>query len=197
VTGTYSDVTLEGVGGDVNVETNRGDIIVNGGSGFVSLKSVQGEISLRNTRGRVDVSSVNEGIRLADITGDVSAETTNGGIVMERIDSENVDVYAVNGNVTYEGPIREKGTYRLTTHNGTVSLAVPEKANLTLSGRTYNGSFRSSFPVKVEEPNTRRRFSLTFGNGNARVEVETFNGSIVLRRPGEPAPQGRGRSRER
>lgn len=198
VTGTYSDVTIEGVGGDVSVETTRGDIIVNGGSGFVSLKSVQGEITLRNSKGRVDVSSVNEGIRLADITGDVSAETTNGGIIMERIDSENVDVYAVNGNVTFDGPIKDKGTYRLTTHNGTVSLAVPEKANLTLSGRTYNGGFRASFPLpKVEEPNTRRRFSLTFGNGNARVELESFNGSIVLRRPGEPVPRGRSRSRGR
>jgi DUF4097 and DUF4098 domain-containing protein YvlB len=191
VTGTYTDVTMEGVGGDVTVETTRGDIIVNGGSGMVSLKSVQGEISLRNARGRIDVTSVNEGIRLADISGDVSVETTNGSILLERIDSENADAFAVNGNVSYDGPIKDKGTYRLATHNGTVSLAVPEKANLTLSVRTYNGGFRSSFPVKMENQSTRRRFSLTFGNGGARGEVESFNGSIVLRRPGEPMPQNR------
>lgn len=197
VTGTYSDVTMDGVGGDVTVETNRGDVTVNGGSGFVSLTSVQGQISLTNAKGRIDVSSVNEGIRLSEINGDISAETTNGGIFMERIDSQNVDVYAVNGSLSYEGPIRDKGTYRLTTHNGTIHLVVPEKTNAAISVRTYNGGFRSTFPVKAEDQNTRRRFSLTFGNGSARVELESFNGSIALRRPGEPIPQSNTRARGR
>src|SRR5262249_16187800 len=40
VTGTYADVTAEGVGGDVAVETTHGDITIRGGSGFISLKSV-------------------------------------------------------------------------------------------------------------------------------------------------------------
>jgi DUF4097 and DUF4098 domain-containing protein YvlB len=195
VTGTYADVQIEGVGADVTVETNRGDITVNGGSGFVSLNTVQGQIALSNAKGRVDVTSVNDGIRLADIAGDVSAETTNGAITLERIDSTNVDVYAVNGNVSYDGPIRDKGTYRFTTHNGNINLTVAEKANLTLSVRTYNGGFRSSFPVKLDDQSNRRRFSLALGNGSARVEVESFNGSIALRRPGEPLPAGRTRPR--
>jgi DUF4097 and DUF4098 domain-containing protein YvlB len=195
VTGSYSDVTIEGVGGDVGVETNRGDINVNGGSGFVSLKSVQGEIVLRNAKGRVDISSVNEGVRLSDINGDVSAETTNGGILLERIESANVDLSAVNGNISYDGAIRDGGAYRLSSHNGTIALAIAEKANLTLSVRTYSGGFKSSFPVKIEDPNTRRRFSLTIGSGSARVELESFNGSIVLRRPGEAAPTRNSRER--
>src|SRR5919201_4723103 len=101
VSGTYADVTLEGVGGDVSIETTRGDIKVNGGSGFVSLKSVQGEISLEKAKGRVEVRAVNEGIHLADINGDLSAESTNGSIILDRIDSANVDLYTVNGNISY------------------------------------------------------------------------------------------------
>jgi DUF4097 and DUF4098 domain-containing protein YvlB len=201
VMGTYSDVTMDGVGGEVNVETTGGDINVNGGSGFVSLKSVQGQISLRNAKGRIEVSGVQEGIQLADLSGDVTAETTNGGIVLERVDAANVDLYAVNGSLFYDGPIRDKGIYRLTTHNGVVALALAEKVNATVSVRTFNGSFRSTFPVKYDDqgPNNRRRFTLTFGNGSARVELESFNGAVALRRPGEPAPtrQSRGRDRTR
>ena len=196
VGGNYADVTMEGVGGDVTVETTRGDIKVTGGSGFVSLKSVQGEVTLEKAKGRIEVRAVNEGIRLADINGDLSAESTNGSIILDRIDSGNVDLYTVNGNISYDGPIKEKGTDRLTTHNGRVFMAVPEKVNATLTVRTYNGSFRSSFPVKLDDQNTRRRFALTFGNGSARVEIESFNGSIALRRPGEAGPQNR-RSRDR
>jgi DUF4097 and DUF4098 domain-containing protein YvlB len=196
VNGNYTDVTMEGVGGDVNVETTRGDINVDGGVGFISLKSVQGSISLTHAKGRMDIMNVNDDIHVADVSGDLTAGTTNGAITLERIDSSNVDAYTVNDNISYDGPIREKGVYRLTSHNGGISLAVPDRTNATMSIRTYQGGFRATFPVKVEDQNSRRRFSLTLGDGSARVEIETFNGSITLRRPGE-TPPGNRRERDR
>jgi DUF4097 and DUF4098 domain-containing protein YvlB len=171
------------------VDTTRGDIKVRGGSGFVSLKSVSGDISLEKAKGRVEVRAVNESIQLADITGDLSAETTNGSIILDRIDSANVDLYTVNGNISYDGPIKDKGIYRLTTHNGLIGMAVPEKVNLTLMVRTYNGGFRSTFPVKLDDQNPRKRFTVTYGNGSARAELESFGGIIALRRPGEARPE--------
>src|SRR5919197_4571047 len=189
VSGTYADVTLEGIGGDVAIETTRGDIKVNGGSGFVSLKSVQGEIALERARGRVEIRGVNEGIRLADINADLSAETTNGSIILDRVDSGNVDLYTVNGNISYDGPIKDKGLYRLTTHNGMIAVAVPERVNALLTVRTYNGSFRSTFPIKQDDQNPRKRVTLTLGNGSAHLELESFGGTSALRRPGEPRPE--------
>ncbi len=197
VTGNYTDVTMEGVGGDVSVETTRGDINVIGGAGFISLKSVQGSISLSKANGRMDIMNVNDDIHVADVSGDLTAGTTNGAIMLERIDSSNVDAYTVNDNISYDGPIRDKGIYRLTSHNGTISLAVADRTNATMSVRTYNGGFRATFPVKLEDQNSRRRFSLTLGDGSARIEIETFNGSITLRRPGEAPPGRRDRDRNR
>src|SRR5437660_3908385 len=55
--------------------------------------------------------------------------------------------------------------------------------------RTYNGSFKSTFQVKTDDQNPRKRFTLTLGNGSARVELESFGGTIALRRPGEPRPE--------
>jgi len=196
VAGTYADVTMEGVGGDVSVETTHGDVKVRGGSGFVSLKSVQGEITLEKAKGRVEVRAVNESIRLADISGDLSAESTNGSIILDRIDSGNVDLYTVNGNISYDGAIKEKGLYRLTTHNGLIAMPIADKANASLTVRTYNGSFRSTFPIG--DPDKRnKRFSVTLGNGSAHVELESFGGTIALRRPTDPRPETERRRRER
>jgi DUF4097 and DUF4098 domain-containing protein YvlB len=190
VSGTYADVTIEGAGADVTVETTRGDVKVRGGSGFVSLKSVQGEISLEKAKGRIEIRSVNEGMHLADISGDLSAETTNGSIILDRVDSGNVDLYTVNGNISYDGAIKEHGVYRLTTHNGLIAMAIPEKVNATLMVRTYNGGFRSTFPLKLgDDQNPKKRFTLTLGNGSAHIELESFGGTIALRRPGEPRPE--------
>ena len=188
VAGTYADVTMEGVGADVSVETTHGDVKVRGGSGFVSLKSVQGEITLEKAKGRVEVRAVNESIRLADISGDLSAESTNGSIILDRIDSANVDLYTVNGNISYDGAIKDKGLYRLTTHNGLIAMPIAEKANAALTVRTYNGGFRSTFPIG--DPDKRnKRFSVTLGNGSAHVELESFGGTISLRRPTDPRPE--------
>jgi len=198
VSGTYADVTIEGAGGDVNVDTTRGDITVRGGSGFVSLKSVQGMITVEKAKGRLEVRGVNESIRLADITGDVSAETTNGNIILDRVDSPNVDLYTVNGTISYDGPIRDKGVYRLTTHNGSITMPVPEKANAAMTMRTYNGSIRASFALPSTDPERRnRRVAMTLGNGSAHVELESFGGSIVLRRPGEPRPETERRKKDK
>src|SRR6266498_5706507 len=189
VSGTYADVTMDGVGGDVTVDTNRGDINITGGSGLISLKSIQGEVTLQKAKGKIEVRAVNEGMHLSDISGDLSAETTNGSIILDRIDSANVDLYAVNGNISFDGPIKDKGLYRLTTHNGLVAMAVPEKANVTLMVRTYNGGFKSTFQVPGDTGERRKRFTMTLGNGSAHVELESFGGTISLRRPGEPRPE--------
>src|SRR5262245_36028239 len=199
VSGTYVDANLEGVGADVTVETTNGDIKVSGGSGFVSLKTVQGEISLEKAKGRIEIRAVNEGIHLADINGDLSAETTNGSIILDRIDSGNVDLYTVNGNISYDGAIKDKGVYRLTTYNGMIALPVAERANATFTLRTYNGSIKSSFQLPGGDTPERRnkRMTLTLGNGSAHVELESFGGTIALRRPGEPRPETERRRRVR
>ena len=197
VGGNYADVTMDGVGGDVTVDTQRGDIKVAGGSGFVSLKSIQGTIALEKAKGRVEVRAMNEGIRLADISADLSAESTNGSIILDRIDSSNVDLYTVNGNISYDGPIKDKGLYRLTTHNGLIAMPVADKANATLTVRTYNGGIRSTFQLPGDTADRRKRMTLTLGNGSAHVELESFAGTISLRRPGEPRPETERRRREK
>ena len=195
VTGTRTDVTVAGAGADITVETVRGDIRIAGGSGFVRLRSVQGEVSLEKARGRIEVRSYNRGIRMADISGDITAEAINGAITMDRIDSTNVDVSTVNGQISYDGPIKDNGTYRLATHNGIVDLVMTERTNATVTVRTYNGNFRSTLPIRFSESEARLR-TVTLGTGSAHVNLETFNGLIAVRRPTEPRPdRGRGRAR--
>src|SRR3954469_1771920 len=157
VSGTYADVTMDGIGGDVTVDTTRGDIKVTGGSGFISLKSVQGEITLEKAKGRVELRAVNEGLHLADISADISAESTNGSILLDRIDSPNVDLYTVNGNISYDGAIKDKGLYRLTTHNGLIAMPVAERANAILTLRTYNGGIRSTFQLPGDAGSAEKR----------------------------------------
>jgi len=195
LSGTYTDITVEGVQGRITAETVQGEIQARGGSGFVSLKSIQGSVTLEGARGHIEVSSVNESIELSDITGDVTAETTNGDITLSRVDAAVVDANTVNGDIDYDGSIKENGRYHFGTHNGDVTITISEHASASVSVSTFSGDFDSCFPVQLAPgPHKQHRFNFTIGSGSARLEAESFGGDIRLRCPGEA---GRRNSRDR
>jgi hypothetical protein len=205
--GTYVDIDLEGMQSEVSAETVGGDVRLKGGSGAVTLKSVEGIIEVEGSKGRMTLNTVNEGVFVKDAAGEITAETVNGDLQLERIDSNSVDVATVNGDVVYDGSIRDGGTYRFNTHNGDVELRVPDQLNASVFVRTYRGDFESHFQVQVptasssddedEDRDKRRRerrnrrFNFTLGSGAARLELESFGGDISLLKRSQVAAQGK------
>ena len=189
VSGTYTDIDVQGVTGELDCETTQGDVMVSGGSGRIRLESIQGKVVLSNARGRIDVSSVNQGIYIKDVSGDIVAESVNGAIVMEGVQSTNVDAASVNGIIVYDGTIRDGGNYMMASHNGAIWIVVPEATNAKFNVSTYNGRLDPSFAISMNRITTnQRRFSFAVGNGSAQVDIESFSGGVRLRRPGESRP---------
>jgi len=194
VEGTYNFVTVDGAQAEVFANTVRGDVIIKGGSGVVTAKSVEGEIRVEGARGKVNVSSVNEKIVITDTSGDITADSINGAVTMTGMDASSVDASTVNGDIVYEGKIVDGGHYSFSTHNGSLLLGLPDVINATFTIRTYQGSFSSELPlegVSRADLERGRRVTTTLGNGSADVYLETFGGSIRLRR----GSAGRGRGR--
>jgi DUF4097 and DUF4098 domain-containing protein YvlB len=194
VSGQFPYIGIEGAQNEVSAETVRGDIVIKGGSGTVTAKSIHGEIIVEGAKGRINLTSVNEGIRISGSSGEIAAETTNGDITLAKIDATLVDVSTVNGDVRYDGGVPGGAKYRFVTHNGDITMTVPETTGATFTVRTYNGEFQSNLPTKaVGEIRRGRRSTYTLGNGGADVELESFGGTIRLRRPGTGPVRGPGR----
>jgi DUF4097 and DUF4098 domain-containing protein YvlB len=187
MSGVYTSMSVEGVTGDVDAETVQGSIKVVGG-GRLKLESVEGDIIIEKARGRVSANTVNRGIRITDVTGDIEAETVNGPIILRGIESSHIDLATVNGRIVYDGTIKEKGDYALTSHNGQIWVVIPERAGVTVGVSTFNGDLNASFPIQVRDASSKRRYNFVIGNGSARLDVESFGGDINLRRPGETLP---------
>jgi hypothetical protein len=182
VEGVNMPVTVHDVNGTIRISNVAGAVIVRGTRGRVELESVGGGITVDGVLGNIDVSTVNESIRLTGVRGAVSADAVNGNIIMRDIDAPTIRASTVNGAVDYAGAFHDGGRYYFGTHNGRVTLAVPEGINATVAVTARQGQVESTFPVPLS--GTRDgRFSFTSGTGSATVEVESFNGSVRLVRP--------------
>ncbi len=184
ISGVTTDITIAGARGPITAETVQGDVTAEGGEGLVSVKSVQGGVSVTGAKGRIDANSVNADVEVHRSAGEISAETVNGSIELVGTDATTLTATSVNGDLSYDGPVHPGGRYSLSTHNGDITVAMDEKTSAAVSVSTFNGEFESDFPVTLTETRKGKRFNFTLGTGSAQVNLESFQGTISLVRPG-------------
>lgn len=184
LSGMETEVTAEGLGGELSVQTVEGNITVRGAGGAVELTTVEGDIVLDGGRGRIALNTVDGLVQVTGAQGTVTVETVDGDVTLESVQSAEVDVGSVDGTIMYSGTIQDGGRYRFTTHDGDVILSAPAGLNAAVSVATFEGSFEAdpSFQVQVSEVRPGRRFSFTLGTGSAKVELETFDGEVRLQK---------------
>jgi hypothetical protein len=180
--GMSTEISVEGTKAAVTAKTVNGDVRIKGGEDMVSASSIQGLVQISDAKGRIEATSLNQGVNLKDIEGDVVAESMNGVVILERVQAKSLEASSVNGNIVFLGPMLKDGSYSLSTHNGTVVVGLSEKPDVNVSVATFNGAFTSSIPVVIEHSHRARRFNFTLGSGSAKLELESFSGSVELAR---------------
>jgi DUF4097 and DUF4098 domain-containing protein YvlB len=185
LSGTYADITVDGVQGAISAETVNGEVNVRGGKGIITLHSIQGAVTLADASGRIEVNSVNEDVELTNVNGEIKLETTNGNVTMTGIQSSSVDAGTINGDVLYEGTVKDGGSYSFGSHNGDISVSIPEGSNVTVTTATANGDIDASFTLPLTNTAGKHRKTFKIGSGSARMELESFQGDINMRRPQE------------
>lgn len=181
--GPFLDVDIRGSEGEVDVETVQGDIHLEGGRRFVTLHSIQGDVRCSGASGRINVGSTNGDLHVLRSSGEMTLEGVNGEITLTDVESEVVRATTVNGEIRYRGTLRDNGQYTFATHNGDLAITIPEGTNATVSVSTHMGEFEADFPITLQDIAARRRFNFVLGSGGARIQLETFGGTIYLRRP--------------
>jgi DUF4097 and DUF4098 domain-containing protein YvlB len=164
--GVESEIVIEGPVGDVDASSVEGGITITGVTGTVTANSVEGDILVTGGTGAIRVTGV------------------DGDVTLDNVDGTSVDAGTVDGTVVYRGTIHDGGRYRLTSHDGDIRLEVPAAVNAMVSVATFEGSFEAdpAFRVELTQVRPGKRFTFTLGSGNnpARVELESFDGSIQL-----------------
>ncbi|MDR2561409.1 MAG: DUF4097 family beta strand repeat-containing protein [Holophagales bacterium] len=124
-----------------------------------------------------EISTVNGSIALNKIDGSHEVSTVNGSVTFD-IASGKIEVSTVNGSI--KGTIQKNvGNVEASTVNGGINLTLADP-NGTLSASTVNGSVKLNTPGAKNISATKHSVSAKFGDGNAKIDLDTVNGSIVI-----------------
>jgi hypothetical protein len=181
LSGVETEMTVTGTTGNISVETSEGAIVIRGGDGFVYARTSDGNIRIENARGRIEVSSSSGDLWVRDVSGEVTAETVDGDVSLVNVDSRQVTARTVDGAITFSGPVHARGRYRLSTHDGDVTVTIPQGTNATVSVANYEGDFETQFPVTLRGVRGHR-IEFTLGDGSATLVLESFEGDVRLLR---------------
>lgn len=180
--GVELSARIDETSGNIRVRSVEGAVDVNGGRGNVSLQVVDGPITVRNAEGKISVNAVDGSVTITDSRGAMRVESVDGDVTLRGIDSDDISVNVVDGNVVYAGTIHDDGRYFLSTHDGDLDVTIPRNANVRVSVATFDGDLVSDIPIQLEGDFSQKRFSFTIGTGQALMELSSFDGEIRLTR---------------
>jgi hypothetical protein len=130
---------------------------------------------------RLVVSNVNGDVSVTGADVESKIETVNGDVNFDGIGASSLET--VNGKIvgTFSRAAWE-GTLHVSTVNGSVDLTFPADLSADIRGETVNGGISSVFPITIEKGFGPKSFEGRIGNGGRRLNIETVNGGITLRR---------------
>jgi DUF4097 and DUF4098 domain-containing protein YvlB len=130
-----------------------------------SVETVNGDIRIGGVAGMVVAESVNGELNITDLENDVSLATVNGSV--------NADFSKCNGDQSVKAE----------TVNGRITIALPENADVEVSADTLNGGINGGeFNLQTDKGFVGSDLNGKIGSGSARLNIDTVNGSIKIRK---------------
>ena len=126
-------------------------------------RTVNGEVEARGLQGPVTLATVN---------GSTTFSTSSYG-----------EASTVNGSI--RGAMGASGwndALSFRTVNGSITLELPPDLSADVRASTVNGEISTDFPLSVTGRVSRRHVAGTIGAGGRRLDLDTVNGSVRLRR---------------
>ncbi|MBD3185158.1 DUF4097 family beta strand repeat protein [Candidatus Poribacteria bacterium] len=146
----------------LDLDTSNGSINLSGVYEDFKCYTSNGSIITSNTRGDAELRTSNGSVTIRDHRGNLNARTSSGKISASVI-------------------IPDKGECYLKTSNGSISLSIPDNTSAYIKASTSNGNIDITGLDVVVTKMDRTKFEGRIGSGNADIDLETSNGSILIR----------------
>ncbi len=182
-------ITVLDVDGSVSMESSAGGITYNGGAVEIEAGSAAGdiEVSASAPGASVDVEGVAGSVMVQFTDASVQASTLTGNLRVIGGRLRDGDFESVSGSLYFEGEIAPGAQLDFENFNGSIELLIPGDTAASFDITTYSGSIETEFgfegrSVEAYSPEQEAEFTLGDGGDNAAVSIETFSGTVRVRR---------------
>lgn len=180
-----ADIDVTNVSGEQSLHTVSGDVTTEFTGADLSAESVSGDVEVSGDKasGEVEANTVSGDVTLFRVSGEVSGESVSGNVVVDEGSFMRADLGTVNGEVIFNGELRDDGRLNIETVNGSVEVDFVGDVSARFEVDTFNGGIRNCFGPKAERTSKYTpgwELEFTEGDGSGRVEISTMNGGVNI-----------------
>ncbi len=186
-------VEISGVVGALDLGTISGSFDLLGSSGHeespgktpelleLRASTISGRLLAKGNIRRAELESVSGRLELEGAVQDLEATVVSGRIRLHSSSIGKARLESVSGPIEVRGGLGRGTDLRAENHNGSIKVYLPAEADCRLRANTHSGRIGGEL-AGIEARTDPRHLDLTLGQGRAKVEIETFSGSISLHR---------------
>jgi DUF4097 and DUF4098 domain-containing protein YvlB len=180
-----ADVEVAGISGSdrLQLESVSGDAELQAKTISLTLSTVSGDVQFAGRAERATSESVSGDVTLRDVEGELKVETVSGDTRISHSRLRRIDGGSVSGDLDFDIDLVDNASVDVESMSGTVTLRLPAGLSATVNAETFSGSLTSDFGLKIiDEQGPGSEMHGKIGNGDARIELESFSGDIRVRR---------------
>ncbi|GJM08884.1 MAG: hypothetical protein DHS20C11_11600 [Lysobacteraceae bacterium] len=176
VTGALADLAIYDIIGDVNASNENNPISIRQIEGDVRAKSLMAAVDIRDVEGSVDAESNMAAVTMQRVHGRVRARSAMAGVSLKQSESNDVELHATHGVVTFVGGVYADGEVLLTSHRGPINVALAADSNVSVEISGERPLVQISGVMAEWDSDEVARFSV--GQGLGRLVIESVSGPI-------------------
>lgn len=185
-TSVSADIEVRSVSGaELSLESVSGSLVLaDSDPRSLQLATVSGSQRIESGARAIESESVSGEVRItASAADELRAETVSGDLQLSLAQPvRELRVETVSGSARIETGLAPGGSLRAETLSGKLEITLPQGTSARLNAESFSGRIRSAVgEVETAEYGPGSSLQTTLGDGDGRVQLETFSGGMEIR----------------
>ena len=172
---------------ELQVRTDSGSVVVESVHGDMSFDTVAADLALQDVEGILAIKSVGGSLVCTRCAGRLDATSISGNFNILQPQLNHVRLQTSSGNIFFDGDFLSRGIYVMKSYSGTIDVRFSDQNSFDVRATSLYGLVVNQAPVVPDTrrpasppPSMARSLVGSVNQGQARVELSSFNGTIRI-----------------
>ena len=172
---------------ELQIRTDSGSVIVESVHGDMSFDTVAADLALQDVEGILVIKSVGGSLVCTRCAGRLDATSISGSFRVVQPLLNHLRLQTSSGNIFFDGDFLSRGIYVMKNYSGNIEVRFSDQNSFDVRATSLYGQVINQAPVVPDThrvasppPSMARSLVGSVNQGQARVELSSFNGTIKI-----------------